>query len=64
MQHYVIHIDAVGGDEPLVLCITVAGDLRARELARDQLHREPDRLSARVMRDGELLFQISREDQS
>lgn len=61
MQHYVIHIDADGADEPLVLCVTVATDGRAWELAHDHLHRAPGRLAARVIRDGELLFKIARE---
>ncbi|MCF8505969.1 MAG: hypothetical protein K9G59_13750 [Caulobacter sp.] len=64
MQHYIIHIDEAGGEEPLVLSVIVATDDRVREVARDWLSRSPDRISARIWRGEEALFEISRDDAS
>ena len=64
MQHYIIHIDETGGDEPLVLSVVVATDDRVREIARDWLTRSPDRLIARIWRGDEALFEITRDDAS
>ena len=62
MQTYLIHIDDAAGDEPLVLSVTVATDTRALEVARDWLGRSLDHLGARAFRDGEPLFDITRDD--
>ena len=39
VQHYIIHIGEAGGEEPLVLSVTVRSDARALEVARDWLAR-------------------------
>ncbi|MDP2258570.1 MAG: hypothetical protein Q8J89_02485 [Caulobacter sp.] len=61
MQHYIIHIDEAGGDEPLVLSVTVRSDARALEVARDWLARSPNRLVARAWRGDETVFEIARD---
>jgi hypothetical protein len=62
MQHYLIQIDEAGGDEPLVLNVTVASDARVLEVARDWLARSPRHVSARVWRAGEPVFNLTRDD--
>lgn len=62
MQHYVIHIDEAGGDEPLVLSVTVASEDRALEVARDWLTRSPRHVGARIWCGDRTVYEITRED--